>query len=953
MTGRPARRRARAVCASALVIGTLSAGVVTMEGTAGAVTNVKLYVTATGSGTVCTSSTPCGSIQTAVTRAETAYGATTAVTITVGPGTYAEHKITITAPTLASLTIVGKTGATTTTVDAHRTGSVFLVSAGVIAINGLSITGGVANTCLGGGVASYPGSTISLEDDVFSTDTAECGGGGVSIGFTSNASLVDDNFSNDAAATSGGGLYSTRASVTLTGVSFVNDTAYEGGGIFNAYGCNFCAGTRSSQSGNSGRSHGTLKPPLGLPGSLTMTGGSISASTATVGGGVYNATGSVTLTDVTVSTDTATRTGGGAYNSAGSLTLTGDTFTNDSAPYEGGAVANDSPYTFGTLKVTDTTFATDSVTSTEGGAIDNTGVATFTNVTFANDFVTNTSTGGGAIENDGTLTARFVTFSNDTGTPGGAIFTDTGAPNTTVIASIFDGSSCVSGTGTPISGAFDVVTATSTGCTVFATSVTSVSATALTLTTTLRANTTTGRYSTAPETLSIGRTSPAINEVPSGICRTVTTDERGAPRPGDRPATQHTTSCDAGAYELQFTSSTTLLTTIIPGGATLPPATQVYGTTADATSGAEFTRAFPYQKKACPTSRVAVVATTSTFQDALSSQYLAQHFTTGTLLTPTTVLAPATEAALKDEGISTVYVVGGTLAITATVAAAIAKLPAYQCGGVSPSGTLTVHRLSGATQYGTAEAIAEFVGTGASVSFPGAYAGTNATGGTGSYNDTAGTGSGAPSGSLPTAILADGTEFQDAQAASVISYRTKLPLLLTPATTLSTTAVAAIQKLGIRQVILMGGPLAVTNAVEQALVARTGVTVVRVAGKSYTETATQLADFEAAGSSSGLGWTPGHRIMVTRGNGYTDGIAGAVLDNPHNTATGPPGTSRPLLLTESPTAVGTPLATFLKLAGRTGIDRTHAKTIGALTILGGGLAVSRPVITAMQQDLSV
>jgi ell wall binding domain 2 (CWB2) len=285
------------------------------------------------------------------------------------------------------------------------------------------------------------------------------------------------------------------------------------------------------------------------------------------------------------------------------------------------------------------------------------------------------------------------------------------------------------------------------------------------------------------------------------------------------------------------------------------------------------------------------------------------------------------------------------------VATAIGDLPAYACGGTTPVGKIAVHRISGATQYGTAMSVADFVAKAGSLSFSGAYGTTNATGGTGKFNDTAGLGSSAPSGSEPTAILASGQEFQDAQAASVVSYHTKLPLLLTPATSLSTTAAVAIENLGIKQVILMGGPLAVTNTVEAALVAKTGVTVLRVAGKDYTDTARELARFEVAAVTAGLAWTPGQRIMVARGNGFTDGLAGAVLENTHNATTGA-GTARPLLLTASPTVVGTYLTTFLKVTGHTGFDGTASKTITAITVLGGALAVSPASIAAIETDLS-
>ena len=372
-----------------------------------------------------------------------------------------------------------------------------------------------------------------------------------------------------------------------------------------------------------------------------------------------------------------------------------------------------------------------------------------------------------------------------------------------------------------------------------------------------------------------------------------------------------------------------------------PVVTRVAGSTADATAVAELERTFDAAKKACPSSRSVVLATTKEYEDALSSQFLSQSLTTGTLLTRTTSLSAVTAAALKAEGITTVYVVGGPLAITTTVVKAIEDLTAYGCGGTAPSGKVTVKRIAGPTAAGTAMVVAEHVGTAASMTFAVAY-------GAGKYNDTAGKGSTAPAGPVPTAILASANEFQDAEAASVMSYHTKLPLLLTGATSLSTTALAAIQKLGIEQVVLMGGPLAVSNTVEGALVGH-GVSVLRIAGHDATDTARELARFEIAAPPAGLGWTPGHRIMATRGDGFTDGIAGAVLDSPHNTATG--AGTRPLLLTESPTTIGTYLTTFLEVTGHSGIDATSAKTVSALTVLGGNLAVSTAVVAQMQTDL--
>lgn len=92
--------------------------------------------------------------------------------------------------------------------------------------------------------------------------------------------------------------------------------------------------------------------------------------------------------------------------------------------------------------------------------------------------------------------------------------------------------------------------------------------------------------------------------------------------------------------------------------------------------------------------------------------------------------------------------------------------------------------------------------------------------------------------------------------------------------------------------------------------------------------------------------------MVARGDFFTDGLAGAVLESSHNSRTGAPGTARPLLLTESPSVIGSYLATFLSVTGHTGIDKTRSKTIAGLSVLGGTLAVTGPAVAAMETALS-
>ncbi len=377
-----------------------------------------------------------------------------------------------------------------------------------------------------------------------------------------------------------------------------------------------------------------------------------------------------------------------------------------------------------------------------------------------------------------------------------------------------------------------------------------------------------------------------------------------------------------------------------------PAAPRIYGATPDATAAAELESVFPGTRGRCPGSaagRPVVLATDEHYPDALAASYLERWLGTGMLLTPTASLSGATLAALRVEGITEVYVVGGPLAVSNAVVSVLQHQYVYECGGVTRTAShLTVFRIYGQTQYTTAEDIARTPGPEypRSLDLHGAY---------GHYNDTSGRSSAPPPpGARRTAILASGAEFQDAEASAALANADGIPLLLTTPTALSPQALSAITDLGITQVILMGGPLAVSTAVVTALVS-VHVSVLRVAGTNYTDTAVQLADLElgSAKDYQGLGWKPTSGVTVARGDFYTDGLAGAVVAA-HGGAAG--GGPEPMLLTENPTSAGSDLTAFLVQAGHHGIDGDGTR-VTSLTILGGPLALSTAVVASMVADL--
>ena len=138
----------------------------------------------------------------------------------------------------------------------------------------------------------------------------------------------------------------------------------------------------------------------------------------------------------------------------------------------------------------------------------------------------------------------------------------------------------------------------------------------------------------------------------------------------------------------------------------------ISGADADATAIVEMATAFP--SHGCPNNITGntgsvILATDQGFADALSASYLAGFLGSGILLTPTANLSSETQQALQNEGITNVYVVGGTFAVSQNTINQVAATPAYTCGGPGGGGSvtgsnITVHpAIAGATEYDTSE----------------------------------------------------------------------------------------------------------------------------------------------------------------------------------------------------------------------------------------------------------
>jgi putative cell wall-binding protein len=427
----------------------------------------------------------------------------------------------------------------------------------------------------------------------------------------------------------------------------------------------------------------------------------------------------------------------------------------------------------------------------------------------------------------------------------------------------------------------------------------------------------------------------------------------------------------------------------------------VFGADAEATAANAINHQFDYHKSACigngilgafsPIDNLPVLnnffgpsiflARSDHFADGLGAAYAAGSVNSGVALTPPNSIHPLTADVIRLQGAQTVFVAGGPLAISDAVVDQLRDTPSYVCGGTIPRvdpltgklKNLNVIRIFGNTLYDTNERLAEFTGAQPPEALPALLAGPVGN----PYNETSGNSAAGPvpGGTVNTALLVTGENFQDAIVGSVPAYgggfgtlataspvnggfNAPMPLIATKPGGLSPQALNAMFNQHIGQVILLGGPLAVSDTV-MADLAAAGIRVVRVAGVDNTDTASQFAQFALStdnlspAGNNGLGWfnvdffwnryvnrTAGsigandneqvtaHVALLTRGDYFADGMAAAAVLSVHNGywhCTLPSGifdeihgddcVKFPLLMSTNPSTLGAATTGFLNKAG--------------------------------------
>ena len=226
-------------------------------------------------------------------------------------------------------------------------------------------------------------------------------------------------------------------------------------------------------------------------------------------------------------------------------------------------------------------------------------------------------------------------------------------------------------------------------------------------------------------------------------------------------------------------------------------------------------------------SRAAVIASGSSFPDALAASSLAGHLNAPILLTDPKTLSNATVDELNRLDVDTIYIIGGSNAVSNNVEKAIqASRP-----------SATIARLAGSTRFDTAYQI---------------------------YSELTKLGV-----NSKTAIISTGANFADALSASPYSYMQSAPFFLSSQSGLDEESLAALKDF--QSAIIVGGTNAVPLSVEQQL-RSIGVATSRLQGTTRYETSLEIGKF----TLNNLSLDPSSVVYATGAN-FPDALSGSAL----------------------------------------------------------------------------
>lgn len=266
------------------------------------------------------------------------------------------------------------------------------------------------------------------------------------------------------------------------------------------------------------------------------------------------------------------------------------------------------------------------------------------------------------------------------------------------------------------------------------------------------------------------------------------------------------------------------------------------------------------------------------YPDALTAAARAGVYDAPVLLTRPDAIPGPTRAALQRLAPARIVVVGGSNAVSPGVEQALRELTRNR----------DVTRVGGHNRYATAAAMASYYPTGRA-----------------------------------RVYLASGEDFPDALAGAALAGHEHLPLLLTRQDRLDQPTIDQLRRLGAQEVVVLGGPNAISEAVaQQAASYSVSGTYRRLAGDNRYATMAQVAQQFPAGRSP---------AYVASGQDFPDALVGAAL------AGGLHGV--PMILTEN-TKVRPPTAAAL--------TRQNPQ---AMYVLGGSSVVTNSTLALLSELL--
>lgn len=258
------------------------------------------------------------------------------------------------------------------------------------------------------------GGTGTITDATIRNNQSTTGAGGMAVGSQAVVTLANSSISeNTVTNTDGrGGGINTNGRLTIIDSTVRNNSAPFGGGIFSAGGLNadglaLIENTASAGGGLYNNVGGATGLPVSI--SRSLIDGNISTG---FGGGVYNRD-PLFVTGTSISNNTAAQNGGGVFNvfltvGNAAFSATSSTFTGNTAT-AGGGVSNQS----GTVTLTNSTVSRNTVSAVGGGIRTNSsGTVETVNSTIA--FNHSNAVTGGVDNGAATVRARNTIISNNT-----------------------------------------------------------------------------------------------------------------------------------------------------------------------------------------------------------------------------------------------------------------------------------------------------------------------------------------------------------------------------------------------------------------------------------------------------------------------------------------------------------------------------------------------------------